>query len=111
MNGIIRYGVTVTQIIKEGGEGGEALANRIGTEAAAFEVIAPGDDMGTGDEAELIGLGDVEKSSEVLYCLLVGAAGLWGVEVGEPFELERDFGEVLEGWGGEEGKGLGHVGF
>jgi hypothetical protein len=65
-------------------------------EPAALKVIAPGDDMRPGDNAEFLGANDAGEPHEVADGDLLNASGAKVGEVVEPLDLQRDVGEALE---------------
>jgi hypothetical protein len=86
----------LAQVVEQGGERRELAADAGGSEFSLLQVLAPGDDVGPGDGAQL---GDATKAGEgdeLLDVELVGATGFGIGEIGEPFELGGNFGEVAE---------------
>ena len=69
-----------------------AAAGGRGGESPTLQVTPPRDEVGAGDEAELLRALDADESHEVGDVDLVGAAGARVVEVGEPFH----FGQALK---------------
>ena len=72
------------------------MADRAAAEAALHQVVAPGDDVGTGHRAELSRSGDADKPHEVADGVLVGAPGARVAEIGEPLHLGRHVRQPVE---------------
>ena len=58
--------------------------HRAAAQAAAHQIVAPGDDVGARDAAELVRPRDAGGAREVLHGALIGVAGIDVGEVGEP---------------------------
>ena len=71
-----------------------------GARLRCFQILAPGDQVGAGDGAELLRAGDPDEAGEVPHVLLVGAAGLLVRDIGEPLQFGRHFGQAPEFGGG-----------
>lgn len=52
--------------------------------------------MRAGDVSKLDRIGDAGKAHEVADVVAVGAAGLRAIEIGKPFRLGRNGGEIVE---------------
>jgi hypothetical protein len=85
-----------SQRIEQGGERREFAADAGGREPAFLEVLTLGDDVVTGDGAQLGDAAEAGEGDELLDVDLVGAACFGVGEVGEPFDLGRNLGEVAE---------------
>ncbi|HUB50300.1 MAG TPA: hypothetical protein VMB73_35465 [Acetobacteraceae bacterium] len=72
------------------------MSHRTAAQAAAGELVAPGDDVGAGDGTEFLRFGNAGEAHELAHRGLVGAAGLGVGQVGEPFDLGRHVGEAVE---------------
>src|SRR5262249_42932885 len=84
---VMRHGVLLAEIFVERGGGRELAADGGRRELALGESVAPGDDMGAGDGAELFRPGDAGEAAEVGDVVAVGAAGSGIMNISEPFEL------------------------
>jgi hypothetical protein len=91
----------LAEIVEQGGERQELAANAGSGELSLLEVLAPGDDVGAGDGAQLGDTTQAGEGDELLDIDLIGAAAFRIGEVGEPFELGWNVGEVAELGGGE----------
>jgi hypothetical protein len=81
-------GVVLTEIIEQGGERRELAADAGRGKLAFLEVLAPGNDGGTGDGAQLRNAAETSKADELLHIDLVGPASSGIGEISEPFEFE-----------------------
>jgi len=86
--------VTLAEIIEQGRKRRELAANGGISQAASLELLAPGDDMGARHGAELGGTAQTGKGAELPDIDAVGLAGFGIGDVGKPFKLRRDLGEV-----------------
>ncbi|MNI25834.1 hypothetical protein D3C73_795100 [compost metagenome] len=93
--------VAVEQMIEQAGQGREFTPLGGPGQAALLELAAPGEDVGAGHFAKLLGGVQADKLAEILDVALVGAAGARVGQVGEPFDGGRDRGQALELGGGQ----------
>jgi hypothetical protein len=84
------------EIIEQGGERRELAANTGVSKLTLLQILSPGDDVGAGDGAQLTDAFEASEGDKLLDIDLIGAAGFRIGEVGEPFELGRNLGEVAE---------------
>ena len=87
-------GVALAEVIEQRGQGRELAPDAGGRQLAGLQVLAPGDDMGAGDGAQLRGPAQPGEGRELAHVDFVGPAGFGIGDVGEPFELGRNVGEV-----------------
>ena len=73
------------EVFEQGGEGGELAPDRGSGQLAPLEILAPGEHVGPGDQAQLRRRRDANKAHEFLQVILVGAAGVGVIEIREPF--------------------------
>ena len=45
---VVRHGVALAQVLEQGGEGGQAVTQRLAAQTAAGQVVAPGDHVRAG---------------------------------------------------------------
>jgi hypothetical protein len=95
-DGIMGYRISLTEILKKGGQRRELAADGRRRQLSALDVLAPGDDVGAGDEPEFFRAVDADEGAEVGNVQVVGAAGFLVGDVGEPLELGGDLGQPLE---------------
>ena len=98
---IVRDGVALAQIVEQRRQRSQLAADGGRRQASGFQVLAPGDQVGTGDGAELLRAGDPDEGGKVAHVLLVGPPGAGIGQVGEPFQFRRHFGQALEFGGGQ----------
>ena len=75
------------------------------------EFVAPGDDVGAGDNAKLLRPGDAGEAHKVLHRVLVDAARVGVADVGEPFDLRRHVGQLVKLGGGQQPRNTGGADF
>jgi hypothetical protein len=95
-------GVLLAQIVEQRGHRCEPVADRAAAEAAPRELIAPGDDVRARNDAKFLRAADAGEAHEVADRGRVGAARARVAEVGEPLDLGRRVGELMELGGGEQ---------
>jgi len=61
---------------------------------AGLKVLAPSDDVGTGEDAQLGDAAETGEGAELLDIDPISLAGFGIGDVGEPFELGQHFGEL-----------------
>ena len=93
---IVGDGVLLAKVFEQRGHRGEPMADRRAAEIASAQLVAPGDQMRAGHDAEFLRPLDAGEAHEVLHGGLIGAAGVRVAEVREPLDLRRHVGEVLE---------------
>jgi hypothetical protein len=71
----MRHGVLLAEIFEQRGERRELAADGGAGEGADLEGLAPGDDVGAGDQADLAGGGEAGEAQEVGEVDPVGPAG------------------------------------
>ena len=80
-----RHGVVLQQEIKQAGQRGQFAPDG-----------GPGQHVRAGDGTEFLGAGEPNKPAEVFQVVLIGAAGTWVVNIGEPFRRCRHGGQLLK---------------
>ena len=80
----------------ERAESGELPANRGRRQGLFLQRLAPGDDMRSGDDAEIGEVLDANELHEPPDVIAVGPTGIGVGDVGEPFGLRRQVPEALE---------------
>ena len=66
------------------------------SETAPGQLVAPGYDVGAGDDAEHVAAGDAGKTGEMAYRGLVDAPRARVGDVGKPLDLRGDVGQVVK---------------
>ena len=89
-------GVAFAEVIEQRGQRRELAPDGGRRQLAALHVLAPGDDVRPGDGAQLRVVPQAGKGDEFPHVVLVGPAGFRVGDVGEPFFLGRNLGELLE---------------
>ena len=95
-------GVLLAQIFEQRGQRSQPVPDRRAAEPALAQLVAPGDQMRAGHDAEFLRTPDAGKAHEVLHRVFVGASGMMVGDVGEPFDLGRHIGELVKLGGGEQ---------
>lgn len=72
-NRVVGDGVPLAKIFEQRGERRQPVVDRVAAETALRQLVAPGNDVGTGDAAELLRAGDAGEAGEVAHRSLVGA--------------------------------------
>ena len=96
MNGVDNDSVLFAEVLKKVGECGELPANRGRGHAFFLQRLAPGDDVGTSDDAKIGEVLDADELHELPNIIAVGPPGIGVGDVGEPFGLGRHVAEALE---------------
>jgi hypothetical protein len=87
------------------------VPNRAAAKRAPRQVVAPGDDVGARHRAELLGPDDASEAHEVLHRVHIDVARVAVADVGEPFDLGRHIGQLVELGGGQQPGNTGGVDF
>jgi len=66
------------------------------------EIVAPGDDMGTGYVAEFLRSNDTCKPHEILDRVFIGSPCVSIAEIGKPFDIWRHLGQSMKLSEGQE---------
>ena len=96
VNGIDNDSVLFAEVLKKVGERGELPANRGRGHAFFLQRLAPGDDVGTSDDAKIGEVLDANKLHELPNIIAVGPPGIGVGDVGELFGLGRHVAEALK---------------
>ena len=88
--------VALAQIIEQSRQRGEFASDAGRGEYTRLEVLAPGYDVGTIDGAQLGWLAQAGEGGEFTDIVAVGPPGFGIGDIGEPFELGRHLGEIVE---------------
>ena len=99
---VMADGVLLTQIFEQRGERRQPVPDRAAAKPAPHQVVAPGDDVGPRHRAKLPRPGDASEAHEVADRVLVDAARVGIAEIGEPLDLGRHIGELMELGGGQQ---------
>ena len=99
---IVGDGVFLAEIFEQRGERREPMPDRAAAKPAPHEIVAPGDDVRARHGAKFLRPLDAGEAHEVLHRVLVSAAGVAVRDVGEPFDLGRHVGELVELGGGQQ---------
>jgi len=67
----------------------EILADRLRQKRGLFQLLALGDDMGTGGDAEFVRPGQSDESPEIPQIILIAPVSVWVLDVGKPFHFRR----------------------
>ena len=88
------------------------MPDRAAAQLAPSKIVAPGDDVRARHGAELVGPHDAGKAHKVPDRVLIGPPGLRVAQIGEPLDLGRHVGEMVELGGGQKpgNTGGGHFG-
>jgi hypothetical protein len=92
----VAHGIDLAEVIKQGGDGGQLAADGTGGQAPPLEVFAPGNEVGAGDLAHLLGPFNTGKRGEVPDVEAVSAPGARVIEVGKPLQLGRHVAQALK---------------
>jgi hypothetical protein len=92
----VAHGVGFTEVVEERGDRGQLAPDGAGGQAAALEVLSPGDQVGAADLAHFFRALDAGEGRELLDVDSVSSAGAGVVQVGEPFHLGRHVPQPLE---------------
>jgi hypothetical protein len=84
------------EIVEKGRERRELAANAGRGQCTLLELPAPSDDVGAGNAAQFGDAAQAHERDEFRDIDLVGPVGFGIGEVGEPFELGRNLGEIAE---------------
>ena len=95
--------VSVAEVFEERGQRRQAVPDGGAAEPTAREVVAPGDDVRSGDGAKFLRVLDAGEADEVADRLLVGAPAVRVRDVGEPLGLGRHVGQPPELGGSQIG--------
>ena len=101
-------GVLLAQIFEQRGERREPVPDRAAAKPAPHQLVAPGDDVRARHGAEFLRPHDAGEAHEILHRVFVGAAGVRVAEIGEPLDLGRHVGELVELGGGQQPVGRGN---
>ena len=107
---VVGDGVLVAEIFEQRRQRREAVPDRAAVELAPREVVAPGDDMRPGHDAEFLRPHDAGEAHEIADRVFVGAPGAAVGDVGEPLDLGRDLGQPVKLGGGQQPLGRGDRG-
>src|SRR5271155_878327 len=88
--------VALAEIIEQGRQRREFAPDARRGEYARLEVLAPGDNVGASDGAQLSWLAQAGEGGELADIVAVGPPGFGIGDIGEPFELGRHLGEIAE---------------
>jgi hypothetical protein len=88
--------VALAEVIEQGRERGELAADRGRCQSAFFHILAPVDHMGPRDRSQPGIVGQTGIGDEFPHVVPVSPARLRVGDVGQPFFLGRNRGEVLE---------------
>jgi hypothetical protein len=94
VNGVAGHGVALAEIIEQRRQRRELAADAGRGQSARLEVSAPGDDMGAADGTQFRRSIQTGKRQKLVNVNFVCTAGFGVGDVGEPFELGGDFGQV-----------------
>jgi hypothetical protein len=101
----VGHGVFLAEIFEQRRQRREPVPDRAAVELPPREVVAPGDDMRAGHDAELLGPGDAGEAHKIPDRFFVGALGAGIGEIGEPLEFGRHLGQAVKLGGGQQPSG------
>ena len=89
-------GVFLAQVVEQVGQSGELPADGCRSHRLVLQRLAPGNDVGSGDDAEVSEVLDANKLHELPNIVPVGPASVGVGDVRKPLRLGRDVGEALK---------------
>ena len=106
---IMGDGVLIAEIFEQRRQRREPVPDRAAAKPAPRQLVAPGDDVRARDGPKFLRPADAGEAHEVLHGGFVRAAGARVREIGEPLDLGRHVGELVELGGGQHPETAGAI--